>query len=167
MRQKIIATGAGLFLAGMAAAGAYAAQDSVKAPLTGPVESSTATVTATDTGTATVTETVTDTSTPDATQTDTPTPGATDTSTPGATDTTTPGVTDTATPGSSETPTPEATNTSESGGQRDIKGVPTDNPGRGHHEGLCVKTTPSGNQVRVPCQAAKGGGSTPSPTPTP
>ena len=102
MRQKIIATGAGLFLAGMAAAGAYAAQDSVKAPLTVPVESTTATVTGTDT--ATVTDTVTDTSTPAATQTDTPTTVNTDTPTPGATDTSTPSDTDTPASGAKREP---------------------------------------------------------------
>src|SRR5437868_4515149 len=162
MRQKIIATGAGLALVGLATVGAFAAQNATTA-LEVPV--TTGTVTVTDTNTATVTDTVTGTSTPDATQTDTPTgtptPGDTDTPTPGATDTTTPSDTDTPTPEATGTATSEATSTSESGGQRDIKGIPTDNPGRGHRDGLCIKTTPSGNQDRVPCHAH--GAETPTP----
>ena len=158
MRQKIIATGAGLVLVGLATAGAFAAQHATTA-LELPV--TTGTVTVTDTDTATVTDTATDTSTPDVTQTDTPT----DTPTPGDTDTPTPGATDTTTPSDTDTPTPEATSTSESGGQRDIKGIPEDNPGQGHHDGLCIKTTPSGNQVRVPCHAH--GAATASATATP
>jgi hypothetical protein len=155
MRQKIIATGAGLVLVGLATAGAFAAQHATTA-----LETAVVTGTVTDTSTATDTVVATD------TVTGTQTPNGTDTSTPGVTGTTTPSDTDTPTPEASGTATAEATGTSESGGQRDIKGVPTDNPGRGHHEGLCIKTTPSGNQVRVPCQAVKGE-PTPSATPTP
>src|SRR2546423_957814 len=132
MRQKIIATGAGLVLVGFASVGAFAAQHA-----TTTLEPVTPTGTVTDTDTVTVTDTPTDTDTPEATETDTPTPEATNTE------------------------ASEATSTSESGegsGQRDIKGIPTDNPGKGHRDGLCVKTTPSGNKVRVPCHAHGAGG---------
>lgn len=154
MRQKIIATGAGLVLVGLATVGAFAAQHATTALDT----------VTTPTGTVTDTATVTDTTTPDVTQTGTTTD--TDTPTPGsATDTATPSDTDTPTPGASETATSEATSTEESGGGRAIKGIPEDNPGQGHHDGLCIKTTPSGNQVRVPCHAH--GAATASATPTP
>src|SRR5437763_5687320 len=152
MRQKIIATGAGLVLVGLASAGAFAAQHATTA-LELPVTTETVTATVTNTDTATITDTSTPGATETDTPTDTPTPGDTDTPTPGATDTSTPSDTDTPAPGSSETPTPEATSTSESGGQRDIRGIPEDNPGRGHHDGLCLKSPNGTFQVRVPCHA--------------
>jgi hypothetical protein len=157
MRQKIIATGAGLVFVGLATVGAFAAQHATTSTVPVPTD--------TVTDTATVTDTVTDTSTPDVTQTDTPTDTPTDTTTGTPTDTPAPSDTDTPTPEPSGTATSEATSTSESGGQRDIKGIPEDNPGRGHRDGLCIKTTPSGNQVRVPCHAH--GAATASATPTP
>lgn len=49
-------------------------------------------------------------------------------------------------------------------GQRDIKGIPDDNPNFAPVSGECdkgetaVKTTPSGTQVNVPCHAAENAG---------
>src|SRR5437899_408476 len=143
MRQKIIATGAGVVLVGLATVGAFAAQHATTTPSVETI--------ITVTGTVTDTATATETGTAEATQTES------------ATATETPGATDTAVPGATETATSEATSTSESG-QRDIKGISTDNPGRGHRDGLCVKITPSGVQVRVPCHAH--GAQTPTPTAT-
>ena len=88
MRQKIIAVAVGLGLAGIAAIGAYASQDSVNTQADTP----TVTVTATDTaGPGVDTPTATDTAGP--TETDTPTPESTATEAP--TDTATPEVTQT------------------------------------------------------------------------
>lgn len=76
-----------------------------------------------------------------------------------ATATATASATDTATPESTKTPRGEGT-------PRAIKGIPTGNPQ--HHpadnDGICdkgetaVKTTPSGVQVNVPCQATQDHG---------
>jgi len=67
------------------------------------------------------------------------------------------------------TPTPEPeveatpTATAEEGGPRDVVGIPDDNPSKQPEDGdgVCekgetvIKTTPSGKQVNVPCQAVK------------
>ena len=74
------------------------------------------------------------------------------------------------------TPTPEPTEDAEStptatptdddddeGGPRDVVGIPDDNPSKQpeNGDGVCdkgetvIKTTPSGKQVNVPCQAVK------------
>src|SRR5581483_4395718 len=141
MRQKIIAAVVGTGLVGLAAVGAFASQDAVDLG-GGHISALEVTETATDTATATDTVTVDETATDTPTATETPTPEATET----------------------ETATPEATATGEGDddGEREIKGIPTTNPS--HHpedgDGECekgetvVKTTPSGVQVNVPCQAA-------------
>ncbi len=105
------------------------------------------------------------------------TPGPVDEATPTAT----PGVDEaTPTPTPTEvdeaTPTPEPTEDAEStptatpteddddeGGPRDVVGIPDDNPSKQPEDGdgVCekgetvIKTTPSGKQVNVPCQAVK------------
>ena len=64
------------------------------------------------------------------------------------------------------TPTPTATPTEDDddeGGPRDVVGIPDDNPSKQpeNGDGVCekgetvIKTTPSGKQVNVPCQAVK------------
>jgi hypothetical protein len=143
---------------------------------------STDTVTATATGTETGTSTTTATAT--ATGTTTPTVEPEDARHGDCTTTTT--VTATATDTATATPTSTATavaggqndgeqddqgdnNQGENGNQNhdcDIKGIPSTNP---NHQpeatpGVCnkgetvIKTTPSGEQVNVPCHADKGNG---------
>jgi len=129
MKQKIIATGAGIALVTLAAVGAFASQDAVKTQEEHLVESS-----------ETPTETPTDTPTDEATATETPT----------------------------ETPTEEATATPAElaeedldGDDGDVRGIPDDNPSKEPEDGdeecekgeTVVKTTPSGVQVNVPCNA--------------
>jgi hypothetical protein len=159
VRQKIIAAAIAMTLGSFAAVGAFASQDAVDLGaaahlLSGGVLGVEVTpdpaLTPTDTATVepTSTETVV----------------ATETSTPEATTTGTPEATSTADPSE----TPEATETaeddadSEDENDNDVHGIPTTNPS--HHpedgDGECekgetvVKTTPSGTQVNVPCQAA-------------
>ncbi|MBI2723753.1 MAG: hypothetical protein HYX50_01700 [Chloroflexi bacterium] len=157
MRQKIIASGIALTLVSLAVVGAFASQDGV----------SFLDLTPTPDGSATPADTATATNTPDATET--PTPEATATATPDGTSTNTPEATATNTPDVTATPsntvTPEATATS-TGGDGEVHGIPSTNPSHqdGDGDDVCekgeteVKTTPSGTQVRVPCQAAKGPG---------
>lgn len=151
MREKLIAAGVVVCLATFAAVGAFAAQedsvdtqqetetptDTVEATPTGTVESTeTATETPTETGTAEPTDTAEPTETPDGTETPDPT------ETPGPTD------------------TPTETGDGEDG---DIRGIPEDHPvfepiGEGEEcekHKSAVKTTPSGNQVRVPCHVVE------------
>ena len=162
MRQKIIATGIALTLVLLAAVGAFASQDAVHT-LADPTVTPSVTDTPVDT-TATSTPAATD--TPAGVATDTATPGAAATSTPTPGTTGTPQATDTPEP--TTTGTPDATGTPSDGdddGDRDIKGIPTSNPSHRDDDGdgTCekgeteVKTTPSGNQVRAPCQAVKDG----------
>lgn len=130
MRQKILATGAALVLASLAAVGTFASQDGVTF-----LEDPTVEPTATETAEATAT------STPEPTETSEPTASPTETGDA------------TATPAATETP---------DGDDDDIHGIPADNPNHvdDDGDGICekgeaaVKTTPSGNQVRVPCHAA-------------
>lgn len=139
MRQKLIATVLGVGLIGLAAVGAFASQDAVHTNVDAP----------------TATSTVPSPDTPPATNTAVGTPTATNT--PEAT------ATATATPQATETEQPEAEGTEGPEGDRAVKGIPTDNPN--HHpddgDGICekgetaIKTTPSGVQVNVPCQAAE------------
>jgi hypothetical protein len=165
-----------------AAVGAFASQDALPGPWHG--DSSLASLTAAQetTETPVATETAVATETPEAT----PTPEATETpevsDTPEATETAQPTDTPestgtpeatptseaTGTPEASETPeataTPEATGTPESG-QRDVVGIPEDNPVHqpDDGDGVCekgettVKTTPSGNLVSVPCHSVEPG----------
>lgn len=72
--------------------------------------------------------------------------------------------TPTPTPAAEEgTPTPTATAADEDHGPRDVVGIPDDNPSKRPEDGdgVCekgetvIKTTPSGKQVTVPCQADK------------
>ena len=156
MPRKIIAIGAGFALLAFAAAGAFASQDSVllqqeltETPTETPaVDVETSTPAGTETASPTETATEAPTDTPSATETPA---GATETPVP----------TDTA--GPSETPAATETPDDE---DDDIQGIPDGNP-RKHHEdgdGECeegetiTKTTPSGNQVEVPCQTDKHGG---------
>jgi hypothetical protein len=142
MRQKIIATGAALVLVSLAAVGTFASQDAVN----GLEETPTVEPTATETTEATPTATEEATSTPEATATAEPTATATETGD------------GTATPEATATPDDE-----DDGGPRDIRGIPTDNPNHVDDDGddecekgeAAIKTTPSGNQVRVPCHAAE------------
>jgi hypothetical protein len=159
VRNPIVAAAIALTLASFAAIGAVASQESgMFRSLSGGVLS--ADTTPTDTATATNTPAVdvpTATDTPEATET----PSATDT--PQATDT--PSPTSTSQAEATATPSPEATATGgdkDDNHDRDVKGVPTSNPAHhpGDDDGNCdkgeteVKTTPSGTQVDVPCQAA-------------
>ena len=163
LNQKIIAIAAGFALATFAAVGAFASQDGVSSLQ--ETETETATVEATETpidGTETPTATDTPTDTTETpTPTDTPAAG---TETPAPTDTPTDA---TETPAPTDTPsdateTPAPTETPES----DVHGIPDSNPvfEDDDGDGVCekhetaVKTTPSGNQVRVPCHAAGGHG---------
>ena len=164
-----------------AAVGAFASQDALPGPWHG--DSSPAGVMAAQETTETpAAETAVATETPEAT----PTPEATETpevgDTPEATETAqptdTPDTTETPeatpTPAASETPevteTPEATGTpgateTPEGGQRDVVGIPEDNPSHqpDDGDGVCekgettVKTTPSGNLVSVPCHSVEPG----------
>jgi hypothetical protein len=151
VRNKIVAAAIALTLTSFAAVGAFASQDGgMLKMLSGGVLS--ADTTPTDTVAATDTPAVdlpTSTDTAEATDT----PEASDTPSPTATlqseDT--------------STPTAEAAATSgdDDGDGRGVEGIPSSNPA--HHpddDGECdhgdtdVKTTPSGTQVNVPCQAA-------------
>jgi hypothetical protein len=148
MKQQIIAGCAGIALVTLAAMGAYASQDSVASKATTllePVETGTTTTTATATETATATGT--EEATQIATATDTPVPTATE---------------------AAATGTPEATETGEADdehGEREIKGIPTENKNHPDAEDpdncekgeAVTKITPSGVEVRVPCQATKHG----------
>lgn len=159
MRQKLFAAGIGIALTSLAAVGAFASQDGVQ------VLEDTPTVEVTETP-IDATETPVDaTQTPEATTTPedgTPTPDAT--GTPEATATGEPEATATGEPEATATSEPEATPTEDDGGEEDgIHGIPDSNPAK-HPEdgdGICekgetvVKTTPSGNQVNVPCNAVK------------
>jgi hypothetical protein len=145
VRNKLVAAAIALALTSFAAVGAFASQDGgVFKVLSGGVLSAGTTPTntpAVDLPTATDTPSATDTAAatepPEAT--DTPT----ETDTPEATD------------------TPDATATSGEDSDRGVKGIPTTNPAHhpGDDNGQCdkgdteVKTTPSGTQVNVPCQA--------------
>lgn len=147
---------------GLAAVGA---DDPTETPTPGPNDTPEATPTPGPNDTPEPTETPTATATPEASETPelTETPSATPT--PEASNT--PELTETP----SVTPTPEATGTPEAtatpenddGNQRDIVGIPEDNPSHqpDDGDGLCekgetiVKTTPSGNEVRVPCNAVE------------
>lgn len=93
----------------------------------------------------------------------------TETATAEATNTQQPEATNTEQPEATETEQPEATETQEpkadAAGERDIKGIPTENPNfhDADTDGVCdhgeavVKTTTAGTQVRVPCEAADHG----------
>lgn len=67
--------------------------------------------------------------------------------------------------GASRATDEEDSATQEGNGERDVVGIPEDNPdhqqdnGDGHCDKgeTAVKTTPSGNKVRVPCQAVEAG----------
>jgi hypothetical protein len=134
MPQKLIAIIAGVSLVTLAAVGVFASQDAV-------------------------------------TTQEEPTPEATATLEPDATATELPEATETPTPEATATEAVEATETPDDGddegededGQREIGGIPQSNPNfvDENGDGECekgeavVKTTPSGRQVRVPCQAAK------------
>jgi hypothetical protein len=163
MKPYFIAAAVFVSIVSMAAIGTFAAED-----FTGEVGDETVVALQTETATPEVTETPTDaTPTPeDATPTPedaTPTPED-GTPTPEATATAFDG---TATPEATGTSEPEPTPTPEDGdgegGPRDIKGIPTHNPNwtDDDGDGICekgetkIKTTPSGNQVRVPCHAGK------------
>jgi hypothetical protein len=147
MKPYLIAAVAGVAIASMAAIGTFAAED-----LTGQVGDETVVALETETATPETTETPTDaTPTPEDA---TPTP---EDATPTPED---------ATPTATGTSEPEATPTEDGdgeGGPRDIKGIPTHNPNwtDDDGDGICekgeakIKTTPSGNQVRVPCHAGK------------
>lgn len=164
LRQKVLGAGIALVLVSFAAVGAFAAQDAVTTELV-----------PTETPTTEATATAAETTEPTATSTTEPT----ETSTPEATETATPEATETPTAEATETPaataTAEATETTEpEEGQRDIKGIPSSNPSHddGNGDDVCdkgetvIKTTPSGVQVRVPCQAAgHGNGNKGEPTP--
>lgn len=145
MRQKIIAGVLALTLTSFAAVGAFASQDGghgFRSLLSGGALNSDTTPTETSTATETATATL------EATETATATP----------TDTATATVTGSAT----ETATATATVAGGEEDERAIKGVPTTNPSHfpDDGDGECdpgetdVKTTPSGTQVNVPCQAA-------------
>jgi hypothetical protein len=181
LTHKLVAAGAVALLAGGAAVGAFASQDNLpgQTPHTSVTQldstsTSTATVTATATGTETGTSTTTATVT--ATGTTTPTVDSEDARHGDCTTSATVSATATAT----ATPTATSTATAAAGGANDdqgengnsnhdcdIKGIPSTNP---NHQpeatpGVCqkgetvIKTTPSGEQVNVPCQAAdKGAG---------
>src|SRR5262245_6878118 len=161
MKPYLIGAVVFVAIASMAAIGTFAAED-----FTGQVGDETVVALETETATPEVTETPTD-ATPTPETTETPTDA---TSTPEATAT---AADPTATP-EDGTPTPEATGTTEpeatptedgdsEGGPRDIKGIPTHNPNwtDDDGDGICekgetkIKTTPSGNQVRVPCHAGQ------------
>ncbi len=139
MRQKLIATVLGVGLIGLAAVGAFASQDAVHTNVDAPTATSTVPGPDTATATNTVVGTPTATNTPEATATSTETAQATGTK------------------------RPEAEGTEGPESERTVKGIPTDNPN--HHpdngDGICekgetaIKTTPSGVQVNVPCQAAE------------
>lgn len=127
MKHKILAAVGGVVLVSLAAVGAFASQDAVSF---------------TEDETPTVTETV------EATETPTETPESTQTAEP------------TATEEASETPEAEDTNDGDDE-ERDIRGIPDSNPVKSHEngDGVCdkhetvIKTTPSGVQVNVPCNA--------------
>jgi hypothetical protein len=149
LKQKGIA----VVVAAVLSAGGAAAFASQQAVFQGPDSASTQLVDET----ATVTPEPSDV-TPTATEAvdeDTPTPTPT-----AAVDEDTP----TPTPAADEdTPTPTATAEDEDNGPREIGGIPDDNPSKSPEDGdgVCekgetvIKTTPSGKQVVVPCQADK------------
>lgn len=160
MKPYLIGAVVGVAIASMAVIGAFASED-----LTGQAGEETVVALQTETGTPEATETPADvTPTPETTETPadaTATPEAT--GTPGdATPTPEDG---TPTPEATGTSEPEATATEDGDGEdeRDIKGIPADNPSHTDDDGdgICekgetkIKTTPSGNQVRVPCHAGK------------
>jgi hypothetical protein len=163
MRQKLFAAGIGIALTSLAAVGAFASQDGVQ------VLEETPTVEATETPIDATETPVDGTATPESTSTPdegTPTPDAT--GTPEATATGEPEATETPGPEETATSEPEATPTEDGGEgeEDDVHGIPDSNPVK-HPEdgdGVCekgetvVKTTPSGNQVNVPCHAAKNSG---------
>jgi len=143
--QKAIAIVAGGALVSMAAVGAFASQDFTPA--------------AEDTPTVEVTETATETATATEEPTETATAEPTETATAEPTEEATEEPTEEATEEPTEEPTEEATEEPEEDegedGQREVGGIPEDNPVFGE-DGKCaaIKTTPSGRQVRVPCHAA-------------
>jgi len=146
LRQKIIAGVLALTLTSFAAIGAFASQDGghgFRSLLSGGALNSD--TTQTETATATATETATAESTETATSTPTDTATAT--------------VTGSATETATATPTVAGGDDEK---EREIKGIPTTNPSHFPDDGddecdpgeTHVKTTPSGTQVNVPCQAA-------------
>jgi hypothetical protein len=148
MRQKIIGAGIAAMLVSLAAVGVFASQDGVNL-LDVPTGTHTDALVVGDTPTVTETATATETSSANDTATATATATPTETATPGDTETATVTVTATPTPGGGE--------------DDDTHGIPTSNPS--HHpedgDGECekgetiVKTTPSGNNVNVPCETQK------------
>jgi len=157
VRQKIIATAMALILGSFAAIGAFASQDAVDLGAATRLFS----------GGALSADVVTD---PSATPTDTATAEPTSTETAIATETSTAEATATDTPEATSTPdstaTPEATETPDGDDDAhddDVHGIPTSNPSHRPDDGdgecekgeTAVKTTPSGTQVNVPCQAAE------------
>lgn len=166
MRQKIIGTGIGVTLVMLAAVGAFASQDAVNLLADPTATPTSADATSTTTPNPTATGTAAATQTPDGTATSTPaaTETAAPTGTPGATNT----PEATATAGASATP--DATGTPSGGDDDeevddDVHGIPDSNPSHKDDDGdgecekgeTTVKTTPSGTDVTVPCQADKHG----------
>jgi hypothetical protein len=185
LTHKLVAAGIVALLAGGAAVGAFASQDKLPGQAQNtavtqldstPTSTATVTATATGTETGTSTTTATVTATPsvepedarhgDCTTTATVTATATDTATA------TPTITPTTVAGGQNDDQGENdegdNNQGENGNGKhdcDIKGIPSTNPN--HHPeatpGVCqkgetvIKTTPSGEQVNVPCQAADKG----------
>jgi outer membrane biosynthesis protein TonB len=150
MMQKIVGAGIGVVLVSVAAIGAFASQDAVS---TQEVDE-TPTVEATGTPEATEEPTAEPTEEPTAEPTEEPTAEPTEE----------------ATQEPEETPTPEDVENGENGEngdneEREIAGIPDHNPNFTDHDGegdcekghAVIKTTPSGKQVRVPCQATKNG----------
>jgi hypothetical protein len=151
VKHRFITFGAAGALALIVAVGAFASQDPISMIAEDPVD-------------ATETPVVDATETPEATATGEPeattTPEPTATGEPDATATGEPDATETPLPDATTTPEPEPT---EDGGDDGIRGIPEDHPVfKEDDDGVCekhewrVKTTPSGNQVRVPCHAAGG-----------
>ena len=150
MRNKILAVGIAVALAGIAAVGTFASQDGVNL-LEDP----------------TVTETVTEEPTSDATGTPTEEATATPTEEPTATETGEPTEEPTEEPTGTPTEDPSATaepsETPVDGGEGDTHGIPDSNPVKhpDDGDGVCEKhetapkTTPSGNIVNVPCHVAE------------
>jgi outer membrane biosynthesis protein TonB len=159
-----------------AAVGTFASQDALPGPWHGDSPHASLTVAQETTETPVATETAVATETPEATPTPeaTATPEVTDT--PEATETAQPNDTPEPTETPEATPTPEATETPEAsetpevtetpeGGQRDVVGIPEDNPVHqpDDGDGVCekgettVKETPNGNLVSVPCHSVETG----------
>ena len=145
MKNKLIAAGVGITLAGIAAVGTFASQDAVSL-LEEPTVTEEATLEATETATEEATPTEESTATPTEEATEVPTEEPTSEAT--------------------ETPTEEATEepsvTPDDGEGRDVGGIPDSNPVKypDDGDGECEKhetkekTTPSGRVVNVPCHAA-------------